>query len=197
MAVAPIRLATRQRQELQRLSTASGEHPRTRMRAIVVLLSGAGQSAQRIAGITGLCLRAVRGTRSRWRKHGITGLGDRPRSGRPPRADASYVRELMSAVAKDPRTLGYAFGRWTAPRLVEYMREQTGVVVTDQWLSELLKTHGYVWRRTKRTIRNLQNRAAVKRAGRRLRRLKRGPSGPTPTSSFGSATASGSISFPS
>lgn len=102
---------------------------------------------------------------------------------------------MLWAVEKDPRTLGFAFSRWTAPRLAEYLREQTGILVTAQWLAELLRTQGYVWRRTKRTLRNLQDPAAVKRAARRIRRLKRGLWTQTPTSSSGSATASTSLSF--
>lgn len=194
MPTAPIRLTSRQRREVQALSTSSDEHSRTRSRAMVVLLSNSGQSAAGIAHALGLCCRAVRGARAKWRKSGIGGLRDRSRSGRPPRADASYVRELLRAVARDPRDFGYVFGRWTAPRLVEHLRTLTGVVVTDQWLSELLKTHGYVWRRTKRTLRNLQNRAQVARAGRRLRRLKGPLLALMPISNSGLATASDSIS---
>jgi transposase len=110
----------------------------------------------------------------RWLKRRHFGLADAPRSGRPSKADARYVKELLRVVRRDPRELRYAFTRWTAPRLAQYLGEETGVWLTPQWITELLRTHGIVWRKTKRTIRNLQKRAATERARKALQRLKKG-----------------------
>ncbi len=195
MSMAPIRLTRSERRELRRVWRSSAEGVRSRSRAWIVLLSEAGHGAERIARLVDCSVRAVRSVRSRWRSRGIDGLRDLPRSGRPPRVSSAYRAKLLSAVEKDPRALGFAFSRWTAPRLAEHLREQTGIVVTAQWLAELLRTHGYVWRRTKRTLRNLQDPAAVKRAARRIRRLKRGLWRQALTSNSGSATASTSPSF--
>jgi transposase len=196
MHEASIRLTAEERRELQSVSKSERETGRTRTRAMVVLLSDAGESATRIARVVGVSVRTVRDVRNRWRRRAFGGLMDAPRSGRPPRAGADYIRILMAAVQRDPRKLGFAFTRWTAPRLVEYLRGRTGVRVTPEWLTELLRTHGFVWRRTKRTTRNLQDPVAVARAHRRLRRLKRGPwSAARPTSS-GSGTGLASISSP-
>ncbi len=184
------------RRRLQRIAKAERERPATRTRALVLLLSDAGQSGEGIAALLGITRRTVTNTRGRWRKRGVEGLPDAARSGRPRLADAAYVRLLLRSVERDPRDLGYAFARWTAPRLAAFMAGETGIDLTAGWVAEILKGRGYVWRRTKKTTRNLQDPDAVARARRRLLRLKRGRHGATPRSSSGSPTASASTSCP-
>jgi transposase len=71
---------------------------------------------------------------------------------------------MRKVVCTDPRKLGYCFAHWTAPRLAAYLQEQTGVTLCDDWVRRLLKRQGFVWRKTKLTIRNLQN-AREKKGG--------------------------------
>jgi transposase len=194
MSAPGVKLKRDERRRLQRIAKSERERPAVRTRALVLLLTEAGQSGQGIADLLGITRRTVSNTRTRWREGGIEGLPDAPRAGRPPLAGARYMRRLMQTVERDPRDLGYAFVRWTAPRLAAYMREVTGIDLTAGWVAELLKTHGYVWRRTKRTTRNLQDPDAIAHARRRLLRLKKGRHGATPTSSSGTATAPASTS---
>lgn len=189
-----LKLSKIERQRLQRIAKSGREKQATRTRAMVVLLSHAGQSGQAIADLLGITRRTVTNTRQRWREQRFEGLYDAPRSGRPPVADAAYVRRLLRVVDRDPRDLGYAFARWTAARLASYMAEETGIEITAGWLAEILKAHGYVWRRTKQTTRNLHDPQAVSRARRRLLKLKKGRPSPTRTSSSGSPTGSDSSS---
>jgi transposase len=149
-----IRLTPDQRQALQ--DAAKHSPGRERMRALVVLLSAAGHSACHIAGTLGLAERTVHQCRSRWRRRGVASLTDAPRSGRPAQVDRAYARLLEKTVQMDPRRLGYAFVRWTAPRLAEYLRQQTGTEISPRWVRGLLKAQGFVWRRAKLTTRNLQ-----------------------------------------
>lgn len=194
MGAPGVQLKRGDRRRLQRIAKAERERPATRTRALVVLLSDAGQSGEEIAALLGITRRTVTNTRGRWRKRGVEGLADAPRPGRPPLADAAYLRLLLRTVERDPRQLGYAFARWTAPRLAAYMAEATGIGLTPGWVAQILKGRGYVWRRTKRTTRNLQDPDAVAQARRRLLRLKRGRHSATPSSSSGSPTASDSTS---
>ena len=196
MGAPGLRVTRRERRRLQQMAKSEREKPATRTRALVVLMSAAGQTGQEIADLLGITRRTVTNTRRRWRERGTAGLVAAPNPGRPPVADAAYVRRLLRVVERDPRTLGYAFARWTAPRLAAYMAEETGVDITSGWLAEVLKAHGYVWRRTKRTTRNLHDPDAVSRARRRLLALKKGRQGPGRASSSGSGTASGSTSSP-
>ncbi|MHC4137999.1 MAG: helix-turn-helix domain-containing protein [Planctomycetota bacterium] len=196
MSAPGLRVTQSERRRLQRIAHSEREKRATRRRALVVLMSHAGHSGREIADVLGITRRTVSNTRRRWRERGLEGLAAVPSPGRPPLADAAYVRRLLRVVERDPRTLGYAFARWTAPRLAAYMAEETGIEITAGWLAEILKAHGYVWRRTKRTTRNLHDPAAVSRARRRLLALKKGRNSPTRTSSSGSPTASDSSSCP-
>lgn len=194
MSAPGLRVTQGERRQLQQIAHSEREKRATRTRALVVLMSHAGQSGQQIADLLGITRRTVSNTRRRWRERGLEGLAAVPSPGRPPLADAAYVRRLLRVVERDPRTLGYAFARWTAPRLAAYLAEETGTAISGTWVGEILKAHGYVWRRTKRTTRNLHDPAAVSRARRRLLALKRGRRSPGQRSSSGSATASDSSS---
>lgn len=148
-----LKVTVPQRRALQRLARGAGSAA-AGLRATIVLLSSAGESAAHIARALGVSPRMVRDCRRRWRLGGLAGLKDARRPGRPSRADAGYVRLLVQMVQTDPRQVGYAFSRWTAPRLSEYLRHETGIVLSAYWVGELLRMHGFVWKRSKRTTRN-------------------------------------------
>lgn len=167
-------LSVRDRRRLQAISKSAEEKSRIGARATVLLLSDKGMSSREISNTFGLTDRAVRKIRRRWRKSGFKGLQDMKRSGRPPIVSQKYMRLLVATVEKDPKELGYAFRRWTVPRLAEYLKQKTGIEVTTRWVTELLHKQGFVWRRTKQTTRNLQNKSEVLIAKRRLERLKKG-----------------------
>src|SRR5215212_3334866 len=67
-------------------------------RATCLLLSAAGEPATGIARVTGLSPNAVTGIRRRWRRRRLRSVEDRPRSGRPRRVTAAYLRELRRAL---------------------------------------------------------------------------------------------------
>jgi transposase len=153
-----IRLTIQERRELQKIARCADPSGRASQRATVVLMSADGASGRNIARVLGMGLRTVREIRRKWRREGYEGLYDDPRSGRPRRADKGYVRLLRQVVQTDPRRMGYCFAHWTAPRLAEYLRQRTGIGLCDDHVRRLLKGLGFVWRKTKLTIRNLQNR---------------------------------------
>lgn len=161
-----IQLTLQERKELQKVTRSSDQPARTGVRATVVLMSEQGSSARAIARVLGIAVRTVRETRRRWRQEGFEGLYDASRCGRPARADKNYRRLLREVVQTDPRKLGYSFAHWTAPRLAEYLKERTGISLCDDWVRMLLKSLGFVWRKTKLTIRNLQDRREKKESTR-------------------------------
>lgn len=190
-----VQLTETKRASLQKLIHADSD--RVRSRALILLLSDQGHSGEHISSLLGLSRRMVSRTRTRWREHNLKGLPDQPRPGRPPKVTDAYLTELFRCVALDPRSLGYAFTRWTAPRLAAYLHEKTHILISADWVAELLRARHYVWRRTKQTIRNKQNPKEVKRAKQELLELKKRASERTPASNFGSAMESSSISCPS
>ena len=146
-----------ERKRLLRVIRDHHEPPRAQLRASIILMTAEGVSASRISRVTGSCERTVRDARSRWRRMAFDGLYDRPHTGRPPRVNGRYLRLLSQVVRTDPRKLGYAFAHWTAPRLAEYLQRRTGIGLCDDWVRMRLKALGFVWRKTKLTIRNLQD----------------------------------------
>jgi transposase len=191
-----IRLTRQERLRLQALQKAEDEKPATRTRAMIVLLSDSGESGAAIAKVLGTTRRTVSATRTRWRRQSFNGLPDGEKPGRPAIADGEYMKRLLVVVRKDPREFGYAFSRWTTPRLVEHLFKETRVRITSVWLGELLRMHGFVWRKSKLTLRNLQDRKALEKSRRRLMRLKKGRLSEEQISSFGTATEFVSISCP-
>lgn len=163
-------------------------------RATGLLLLASGVAISEVIRSLGISRRTLLNWRWRWLRRRHFGLQDGSREGRPPRMSKPQLRILLQAVRRDPRRLGYAFSRWTAPRLAEYVFVRTGVRVTPAWITELLRRNGFVWRRTKRTMRNLQNRSRTERAWRALQRLKKGLPSQALVSSFGSPTES-ALSF--
>lgn len=184
-----VRLTQQERVRLQEIAKSDGLSKRVCSRVMQVLLSDAGQSASEIAEVLGICERVVVKTRKRWRAESFNSLADAPRSGRPPAVTPEYMKLLCSDVQKNPMDLGFAFGRWTCPRLAEYLKQKTEIAMSPGWVGELLRTHGFVWRKSKLTIRNLQDPVAKARALKRLRRLKKGLCAPEPTTNSGLATA--------
>ena len=183
-----LRLTAAKRRRLQKIVAESATPPRVRRRALIVLLSAGGQGGEAISVTLGVTRRTISNTRTRWRQEGFASLVDAPRAGRPPRADAAYIARLLEVVEQDPRAYGYAFTRWTAPRLAAHLEATTGVRIAGATVAELLRRRGFVWRRTKPTIRNLQDERAIARARRRLGTLKKKLLHAAPRSSFGTET---------
>jgi transposase len=182
-----IKLSDSQLRDLQR--QLSSDSSRVRTRSLVLLLSHQGHSGEQISSLLGISRRMVSRTRTRWRQQKVSGLADAKRPGRPPKVDAAYLTELFRVVKKNPRTLGYIFARWTAPRLAEYMKQQTGIDLSDNWVSQLLRARDYVWRRTKRTIRNKQDPQKILQAQHELQKMKKTASARTRAANSGSEMA--------
>ncbi|WP_369387942.1 helix-turn-helix domain-containing protein [Streptomyces sp. CG1] len=122
MPVAPTRAITLTAAERKRLKKMAYGHKteyRLRMRAQIVLHAEAGRSNARIARETGLHLDTVRCWRGRFAEHGIAGLSDRKRSGRPPVFTALQVAEVKALACQLPAETGMPSSRWlsgTGPR---------------------------------------------------------------------------------
>ncbi|MFH9970104.1 helix-turn-helix domain-containing protein, partial [Streptomyces mirabilis] len=84
-AARPVLLRAAERARLKRMAYGHKTEYRLRMRAQVVLHAARGRSNAGIARETGLHLDTVRTWRGRFARHGLPGLSDRRRSGRPPR----------------------------------------------------------------------------------------------------------------
>jgi transposase len=190
-----IALSPSERRALTRLRRqASSKKASDRITSLLLL--GSGMPTSKVLEALSISRRTLLNWKQRWLKEKVFGLEDKPHTGRPPVATPKYIRAMVRTVRLDPRALGFAFTRWTAPRLAEYLARTTGIRLTANWVSELLRTQGFVWRKTKRTIRNLQDPKAKERAQKRLRRLKKGSRDQALTTNSGSPMESGSTFCP-
>lgn len=193
----PLHLGVGQLRAVRRLVTSAKASPRERVRGLCVLLTAAGHSGQEIGELLGVTRRTVTQSRTRFRKQGLSGLREAPHPGRPPRADPAYLKRLFDLAVSDPRRQGYVFVRWTAGRLAAHLALETGIELSAERVAALLRAHRLVWRRTKRTIRNLADPEQIERERQRLAQLKKTSKRKTPTTSSGSPMESGSICSPS
>ena len=72
------------------------------LRARIVVRSWDGERASQIAAGLGCHPKTVRQWLHRFNAHGVDGLGDRPRSGRPRRLDQTQRGQLVALVRQDP-----------------------------------------------------------------------------------------------
>lgn len=90
---------------------------RLRMRAQIVLRAARGRSNARIARETGLHLDTVRCWRGRFADHGLAGLSDRDRSGRPPSYTPLQVAQAKALACRLPTETEVPLARWSCPEL--------------------------------------------------------------------------------
>ena len=90
---------------------------RDKIRAQIVLRAGEGQTNTGIAGELGITVDTVRAWRGRFVEHGLAGLKDRPRSGRPSRFSVVQVAQVTSLACQLPAHSGAPLARWSCPEL--------------------------------------------------------------------------------
>jgi len=91
---------------------------RDRQRALIVLLAARNWSNARIAAQLGVSQDMVRTWRGRFAQHGLDGLVDLPRSGRPRRISELDRAQVCALACQLPAETGVPLGRWSAPELV-------------------------------------------------------------------------------
>lgn len=109
----------------------------------------------------------------RFKREGLGGLPDKPRAGRPRKADAQYQQILAQTLQTEPQALGFGFGIWTLPRLGEYMAQKTGIALSRKHLGRVLEEMGYVYRRPKKDLRHLADPALREEFEQRLDAVKK------------------------
>ena len=115
----------------------------------------------------------MRNWHTRWLAEGVAGLVDKPKSGRPPLATEAYVQVLDEALASEPSHYGYTFTIWTLKRLRDHAEKLTGIHLHEVYLSEVLRQHGYVYRRPKHDLRPHQDAEGRRRAAEVIEELKK------------------------
>ncbi len=149
------------------------KRPEVRQRCTVIRLLHKEYKPKDIAAMQAISLPTVYGWWKRWQEEGLAGLANRPKSGRPAKANDAYCRALERVLAQEPRELGYDFAIWTVARLCQHLEKETGIVLSPSRLRALLKRTGYRYRRPKHDLGHLQNKEAKAQASELLEWLKK------------------------
>lgn len=190
-----IHLTSSERQRLERQrAIAKSRHLWARITTI--LMASAGVPATTIASFLSVCLNTIRNWKLRWLKGRHFQLDDARRSGRPPRANARYLKLLEEAVDRGPQAYGYIFTVWNVPRLAAHLALKTKIHLGADRIRQLLHKLDFVHGRPKHTLKSRQNRRDVRKAKRQLEALKKGLCGLPPSSTSSSRTRPTSTCIP-
>ena len=144
-----------------------------RQRATALHLLHRGESPEEVGEMLAVSLGSIYNWHHRWRTGGLEGLKNKARSGRPKNTDEAYCQLLEEVIERSPSEYDYAFGNWTVDRLREYMREKTGISLSNRRFRVLLKDLGFVYRRPKHDLTSLQDAEEKERSKQLLNRLKK------------------------
>lgn len=163
--------------ELEAIERAqkTGEGAKVRQRATGIRLLHLGKKPDEVAELLNVKVATVYNWHGKWRKQGIDGLSDEPRSGRPLSATTEYCEKLEVLVETDPADLGYGFTLWTIDRLMAHLEKETGIRMSDETFRGVLQRNSYVYRRPKHDLTPLQDAEAKETAEELLDSLKKKP----------------------
>jgi transposase len=132
--------------QIKHLSQSRTAPARRVERARIIQLAREGLRVPAIAGRLQIGEDVVRLWLKRFNAHGVAGLDDAPRSGRPTTYTAEEIGVVVATALTDPKELDQAFGSWTFDRLAHYLHEQRGIAIKRSRIHEVLHAEGLRWR---------------------------------------------------
>jgi len=142
-------------------------------RAHFVLAVADGKPIPEVAEWMGYSIQTVYTWVERYQAHGITGLADQPRAGRPPN-ERRLAGMVATQISQAPRCFGYLAACWTVALLVTHLWQRFRVVVSVSTVRRALARANFTWGRPKLTLpRKRDPQAAAKLA--RLREVLADP----------------------
>ncbi|GGR15770.1 helix-turn-helix domain-containing protein [Deinococcus ruber] len=127
--------------QLQALELGTGVHPKVRLRASILRLHREGWSAPRLAQYFARTEQSIHNDLNRFEQHGLRGITDAPRLGRPVKLQAIQEALLIAKIDEDRV--------WTASQLAEVLEAEFGLHVTPQTVRQHLSSLGYRWKRAR------------------------------------------------
>lgn len=150
------------------------QRPEVVKRAMALRLLHRGQRPEDVADMLVVTPSSIYHWWHRWEAEGLAGLVNRPKSGRPRKADANYCQCLAEALESDPGEYGYTFTIWTSDRLRAHLERLTSISLSRGRFAILMNELGYVYRRPKRDLSAKQDQQAKQQAAELLDELKKG-----------------------
>jgi|GEM_PF-354174 transposase len=144
-----------------------GSDWRARQRARTLLLLHSGKPINTVAAEQGLNRDTVAVHRDAWLVKGIAGLSDAPRSGAPRKLQAEHVPVLCDWARQEALS---------APQLKEKLREKFSVKVSTWVVQQALSREGFVWKRTRHSLKKSDATPLLAAPGLKSRNPKPKPS---------------------
>jgi transposase len=134
-------LAACDRHRLKRLERSQTAPWRQVLRARIVLLATRPMPNAQIAARLGITADTARKWRGRFAAHGLAGLADRKRAGRPPRFTPVQVAEVKALACQLPAEQGVPLSRWSCPELAREaisrgITQAVSATTVGRWLAE-------------------------------------------------------------
>ena len=144
---------TRTEEELAQIHQAmKSQNAQIVKRASMVHNLHQGYKPEEVAQLHMVSVASIYNWFNRYQVDGIEGLGNKPKSGRPPKADEIYRQRLIEVIESNPQEFDLGFSVWTLPSLQAFMEGETSVRLSQNRISEVLKDEGYVYRRPKKDL---------------------------------------------
>jgi transposase len=123
------------------LRQETGRSPQSRFvhRLHCVAMVGTGRSCYEVAKVFADDPRSVERWVREFQRHGIEGLREKPHCGRRAALSDAQMRQLQTAVADDPRQLGYAADAWSGKLMRAEILRRFGVTLSGRHCQRLLK----------------------------------------------------------
>lgn len=148
-------LSRRERAKLQDL-IAQPHDARQTLRAYALLWLDDGESVPAVAQRLGVTRQTVYNWASRFQARTdlelTSRLLDAPRSGRPCTASGVIDPLIDEVIERDPREFSYRSTVWTAPLLVEYLRDEHKLVVSDDSVRLAITRLKVRWKRPRHQL---------------------------------------------
>ena len=149
------------------------KRPEVRVRCSAIHLLHLGHKPEQVAEMQAVSKPTIYGWIDRWNRSKVEGLANKPKSGRPLKADDEYSQTLEEIIDKAPSEFGYDFSIWTIDRLRAHLKKETKIDLSESRFRALLKRKGYRYRRPKQDLGHLQDKDAKAEAAKMLEELKK------------------------
>jgi transposase len=134
-----IELEATERAELERLTRSHTVAAGLARRARIILLAADGLPLGQIATLVGVDRNTVRARLDRFRQDRLSGLPDRPRTGRPPLFTLAVILYLVRLACELPRQRGRSLSLWTCTELArQLVRDGVVAAISSQTVQRLL-----------------------------------------------------------
>lgn len=131
----------RELRELERLHRVEKD-ARVRQRMGGVLARWSGVAPGEVAATYRVSEKAVTKWVKRFNRDGVSGLRDKPRSGRPTKADWDEIHKML---AGDPRDYGYPVQGWNGRVLNDAIKKRLGVTYDHSEVYYIIKQLGFTF----------------------------------------------------